>query len=98
MSDFEFSVMSESGASHPPSESIDLADRTVGDFRLLRRLGVGGMAEVYLAEQLSLKRSVAVKILLKDTVSGTNTTLLKRFEQEARAAGDSVARISCRSS
>lgn len=65
----------------------ELSDRIIGDFRLLRRIGVGGMAEVYLAEQLSLKRSVAVKILHKDTVSGKENTLLKRFEQEARAAG-----------
>ncbi|MDG1894973.1 MAG: serine/threonine-protein kinase [Fuerstiella sp.] len=65
----------------------DLVDLTLGDFRLLRRLGVGGMAEVYLAEQISLGRSVAVKILRDDAVSGKNNTLLQRFEQEARAAG-----------
>lgn len=45
------------------------------------------MAEVYLAEQVSLNRSVAVKILQPDSVGGKNDTLLKRFEQEARAAG-----------
>lgn len=45
------------------------------------------MAEVYLAEQISLSRMVAVKILLEDAVSGKNDTLLQRFEQEARAAG-----------
>ncbi|MEQ9410150.1 MAG: serine/threonine-protein kinase [Fuerstiella sp.] len=76
-------------AENPPPKQIvssDLSDRTLGDFRLLRRLGVGGMAEVYLAEQTSLKRSVAVKILQEDAVSG-KTSLLKRFEQEARAAG-----------
>lgn len=69
------------------TDSRDLTDRVLGDFRLLRRLGAGGMAEVYLAEQISLKRAVAVKILLNDAVSGRNSTLLKRFEQEARAAG-----------
>ncbi|HIE97909.1 MAG TPA: serine/threonine protein kinase [Planctomycetes bacterium] len=69
-----------------PDQS-DLVNRTLGDFRLLRRLGVGGMAEVYLAEQISLRRSVAVKILREDAVSGKNNTLLQRFEQEARAAG-----------
>ncbi len=68
-------------------DQSDLVDRTLGDFRLLRRLGVGGMAEVYLAEQISLRRSVAVKILRDDAVSGKNNTLLQRFEQEARAAG-----------
>jgi serine/threonine protein kinase len=33
--------------------------RKLGDFQLLRRLGQGGMGQVYLAEQLSLKRKVA---------------------------------------
>jgi len=76
----------ESSIDSEPSPG-DLTDKTLGDFRLLRRLGSGGMADVYLAEQLSLRRSVAVKILQGDAVSGKNDTLLKRFEQEARAAG-----------
>ena len=37
----------------------DLSGRRLGDYQLLRRLGRGGMAEVYLAEQLSLRRQVA---------------------------------------
>ena len=78
--------------SHTASNSADsapngLINRTLGDFRLIRLLGTGGMAEVYLAEQVSLKRPVAVKILTGDYLNGKNDTLLKRFEQEARAAG-----------
>lgn len=69
------------------SQSASSPERQLGDFRLLRQLGSGGMAEVYLAEQISLKRMVAVKILQQDAVCGKNDTLLKRFEQEARAAG-----------
>lgn len=79
--------MNDSVPDSSASVSDGLTDRILGDFRLLRRLGVGGMAEVFLAEQLSLKRFVAVKILQNDAVSGTKNTLLKRFEQEARAAG-----------
>lgn len=64
----------------------DLTGRVIGgDFRLLRRLGRGGMSDVYLAEQISLKRSVAFKILRADLV--TDETFLKRFRQEAAAAG-----------
>ena len=37
--------------------------RTLGDYRILRRIGQGGMGQVYLAEQMSLKRNVALKIL-----------------------------------
>ena len=73
----------------PEPDPVDagMSDRILGDFRLLHRIGVGGMAEVYLAEQQSLTRMVAVKILQQDAVSGKNDTLLRRFEQEARAAG-----------
>ncbi|GAB5441954.1 MAG: serine/threonine-protein kinase [Fuerstiella sp.] len=82
MAEPDSSAQSQTGDS---SKASDLTDRVIGDFRLLRRLGVGGMAEVYLAEQLSLNRSVAVKILRAESVG--NRTLLQRFQQEARAAG-----------
>ena len=78
---------SDSSELSSETESSDFAEKQLGDFKLLRRLGVGGMAEVYLAEQQSLNRLVAVKILQADLLSGKNDQLLKRFEQEARAAG-----------
>ncbi|MFN9720330.1 MAG: serine/threonine protein kinase [Planctomycetota bacterium] len=69
--------------------AADLSNLQLGEFLLLRRLGSGGMAEVYLAEQLSLNRHVAVKILKNDATAaaGGSAVLLKRFEQEAKAAG-----------
>jgi serine/threonine-protein kinase len=57
----------------------------LGEFRILRRLGQGGMAEVYLAEQTSLKRNVAIKVLHPDRVA--DGSYLKRFQTEAMAAG-----------
>jgi serine/threonine-protein kinase len=45
------------------------------------------MADVYLAEQTSLGRYVAVKILKQDALVGDASTLLQRFEREARTAG-----------
>jgi serine/threonine-protein kinase len=65
----------------------DLQDQTLGEFRILRRLGKGGMAEVYLAEQSSIKRQVAIKVLRADLLDEKNQILIKRFEQEATAAG-----------
>ncbi|MFO1093644.1 MAG: protein kinase [Planctomycetaceae bacterium] len=56
----------------------------LGEFRLLRRLGSGGMAEVWLAEQTSLHRHVALKLLRRELM--TDTTYLRRFEAEAKAA------------
>jgi serine/threonine protein kinase len=64
-----------------PAPSPDLTGTTLGDFHILRRLGQGGMGHVYLAEQLSLKRKVALKLLRPDVAS--NGTALQRFKAEA---------------
>ncbi len=73
----------------PPSttekRAVDLTGRLLGEFHLLRRLGRGGMADVYLAEQTSLRRQVAVKVLRSEYT--TDAGYLKRFQQEATAAG-----------
>ncbi|MEI8016720.1 MAG: serine/threonine-protein kinase [Schlesneria sp.] len=63
----------------------NVANSTLGEFRLLRKLGTGGMAEVYLAEQTSLRRQVAVKVLRPEYV--TDEQYVKRFRHEAAAAG-----------
>lgn len=56
----------------------------LGEFKLLRRLGKGGMAEVWLAEQTSLKRNVALKLLRSELMEDENS--VKRFQTEAKAA------------
>jgi len=71
-----------------PNHSTDLSGRSLGDFRLLRRLDRGAMAEVYLAEQTTLRRRVAVKVL-KAELAG-DQTYLRRFEREAQAAASLV--------
>src|SRR5438046_10679770 len=70
----------------PPDErpEPDLSGRRIGDYQLLRRLGRGGMAEVYLAEQLSLRRQVALKVL-KKSLAG-DQAYIRRFQHEAQAA------------
>lgn len=70
-----------------PSQGVDLTDRTLGDYHILRQLGQGGMGQVYLAEQISLKRKVALKLLRPETAN--NPVALARFQNEAEA----VARI-----
>lgn len=64
----------------------DLSGSTLGEFRLLRRLGKGGMAHVYLAEQTTLSRHVAIKVMKKDLVA--DATYLERFKTEAMAAAN----------
>ncbi len=59
-----------------------------GRYRILAKLGEGGMGTVYRAEQISLKRTVALKLLRPDV--GNNAMLLRRFNAEAEA----VAKLS----
>jgi tRNA A-37 threonylcarbamoyl transferase component Bud32 len=70
----------------PPPEP-DYSGQTIGEFTVLRKIGQGGMGQVYLAHQQSLKRDVALKILKADLAE--NATALRRFRAEAEA----VARI-----
>jgi predicted Ser/Thr protein kinase len=76
---------SSSGSYRDEIANVDLTGRTLGDFCLLRKLGKGGMADVYLAEQISLRRQVAVKIMRSDFVA--DPQYVKRFRHEASAAG-----------
>jgi serine/threonine-protein kinase len=71
------------GVPTPAPPAPDLSGRTLGDFRILRCLGQGGMGQVYLADQLSLKRRVALKILRADLAG--NPSSLARFKTEAEA-------------
>ena len=56
----------------------------VSHYRIVEKLGAGGMGEVYLAEDMKLGRKVAIKILSEEYT--TNRDRLHRFEQEACAA------------
>lgn len=56
----------------------------VGKYRVAREIGRGGMAAVYEAEQLSLGKKVAVKILASELAA--STIVIERFFREARAA------------
>ncbi len=55
----------------------------VGRFRILAKLGEGGMGAVYRGEQISLKRAVAIKVLRPEL--SANQQLLRRFSAEAEA-------------
>jgi serine/threonine protein kinase len=63
---------------------VDLAGKTLGNYRLTRKIAEGGMGVVYEAIQTQLDRKVALKVLTED-LSG-RSEFLKRFEREAKAA------------
>lgn len=64
--------------------AIDLAIRNLGDFQLNREIGRGGMGIVYEAEQRSLGRRVAVKVL--PVAALFDSRQLQRFQKEIDAA------------
>lgn len=73
----------------PGSDKADGRDasshRILGDFRIIREIGSGGMARVFEAEQLSLRRRVALKVLPPHL--SFSERVVKRFHREAEAGG-----------
>jgi len=57
---------------------------TISHYRIVSKIGAGGMGEVYLAEDTRLDRKVAIKVLPSEFVSSEDR--LRRFVQEAKAA------------
>jgi hypothetical protein len=78
--------LSSNANEHPASSIEHPASSTglLGDFRILREVGRGGMGVVYEAEQISLGRRVALKVL--PFAAMLDRQQLARFKNEARAA------------
>ncbi len=55
--------------------------QSISHYHIIKKLGAGGMGEVYLAQDTQLKRSIALKLLPSDF--SQNKDRLRRFEQEA---------------
>jgi len=62
----------------------DRSSQKIPGYRILKKLGAGAMATVFLAKQLSLDRMVAIKVLPKKF--SANAKFIERFYQEGRAA------------
>ena len=60
------------------------AGQRVGHYEILRKIGAGGMGEVYLTEDARLERKVAIKFLAEEL--GENQDRLRRFALEAKSA------------
>jgi serine/threonine protein kinase len=79
----DLSRSAEAEGSFPPAEP-PAAGGVLGDFRIVREVGRGGMGLVYEAEQVSLRRRVALKVL--PFAATLDPRQLQRFHNEAQAA------------
>ncbi len=66
------------------TETESMGGRTISRYSILRRLGAGGMGEVYLAQDTTLNRKVAIKFLAQNSDAGERAK--KLLVREARAA------------
>ena len=79
----------QGGATERPDEEITRLRQVTGSrYRVLRRLGSGGMASVFLAEHAQLGRRVVLKVLHGHLAK--DAEMLERFRREARAASQLV--------
>ncbi|HEY5925289.1 MAG TPA: protein kinase [Kofleriaceae bacterium] len=77
----------------PPSAEL-AAGMRLGHFKIDRKLGAGGMGEVYLATDVALDRPVAIKVLPSGVVSGSaRERLIKEARAQARVHHPHVAHI-----
>ncbi|HLO40420.1 MAG TPA: bifunctional serine/threonine-protein kinase/formylglycine-generating enzyme family protein [Phycisphaerales bacterium] len=67
-----------------PGELLPSDPRRIDEFNILRRIGKGGMGVVYLAEDTSLQRQVAIKVLASHLTESDEA--LGRFRDEAKTA------------
>src|SRR6185436_10166499 len=68
----------------PQNKTESMEGRTISHYSILRKLGAGGMGEVYLAQDTTLSRKVAIKFLSQN--SGAGEQAKKRLVREAKAA------------
>jgi len=69
----------------PAAQQKSLVGKIVGGYSIMERIGRGGMGTVYKALQISLNRTVAIKILSEDMLK--DKTFIDMFLREARSAG-----------
>ena len=79
-----FVSLVDSAADDPVITVEDLSGRVIGPYKILERIGAGGMGVVYQARDTQLDRTVAIKVLPADRMADADRK--RRFIQEAKAA------------
>ncbi|HEX8995593.1 MAG TPA: FHA domain-containing serine/threonine-protein kinase [Ktedonobacterales bacterium] len=69
---------------------VDLDGQSLGQYKILQKIGQGGMARVYRGYQAALERDVAIKVIPAHIQQNTDKVFLERFVAEART----VAKLS----
>jgi serine/threonine protein kinase len=64
---------------------MELKNKQLGTYKLISLIGKGGMAEVWLANQLTLNREVAIKVISENSGANEALRLTERFEREAHS-------------
>jgi len=77
------SVSGEQTAPLPTLMEV-LRQGTLGEYEIIREIGQGGMATVFLAHEIALDRKVAIKVMSPQFVHGAD--MIERFKREARTA------------
>ncbi len=87
--------MGSSGSHAGPASAADLTGAVVGRFRVLRKLGAGGMGEVYAAQDATLKRTVALKRVIPSFTAqaGGVANMLQEAERASALNHPAVASI-----
>ncbi len=73
-----------------PVREGDMVGKTISHYKILDKLGEGGMGEVWLAKHQLLARPAAVKLIRQEVLVGgkSDEAFLKRFQREARATAN----------
>ncbi len=89
------SRLGRAGLLDAPDKPRDQIPERLGEFRLIRRLGIGGMGVVYLAEQESLGREVALKLVRPELLyfPGARERFRREVEAIARLADPGIVPI-----